>query len=257
MEKNYLKNFLKNEYYKFYIPFLKRKFPKLQRKKVIVLGSGPNAILDKENLNNYEVVCCNGSASYLKRNKLNKIPYLTIIDNELIDKKIVYEKNIRKNIIQNKLLKGINLGNLISVQSNHSNNSDPSILEADYNSYTHINKNFRRSIVNELVKINFIENDNQSLLSTGLFAISLCLLLGAERVEFTGFSLWKEEEKDYFYSQLNDSLIEKKLIRNHSLADIFYISLLKIKKFNIHTKDIDFLPLMSNWGDSHRNKFNK
>lgn len=249
MEKNHLKNFLKNQYYKFYIPFLKRKFSELRGKKVIVLGSGPNAILDKKNLDKYELVCCNGSASYLKKNDLNKIPFLTIIDNELIDEKIAYDKIVRKNIIQNKLLKGINLGNLISVQSNHSNNSNPKILEANYRSYTYINKNFRRSIVNDLVKTNFIENDNDSLLSTGLFAISLCLLLGAERVDFTGFSYWKKE-KDYFYSQTDDLLKQKVLTRNHSLADTFYIALLKIKKFNLYTRDEDFLPYMSNWGEN-------
>ena len=42
-----------------------------------------------------------------------------------------------------KLLKDMDLGNLIAVQSNNSKNSDPKILEAKFNTFTFINKNFR------------------------------------------------------------------------------------------------------------------
>ncbi len=248
MEANNLKYIIKKLLFKSQIPILKKKFNFMKDKKVLVLGSGPNVKISENKLENYIIVCCNGSAGYLKKNNLNISPYLTIIDNELIDKDIVYEKDVRNQIIKKKLLKDMNLGNLISVQSNNSKNSDPKILEAKFNTFTLINKNFRRIIVNNLVNTNFIEKDDQSLLSTGVFSICLCFLLGASRVEFTGFSFWKKNI-DYFYSEVNNSSQSSENIRNHSLADSFFISLLKIKKFNLFTEDQDYLPFMTNWGD--------
>ena len=120
MEANNLKYIIKKLLFKSQIPILKKKFNFIKDKKVLVLGSGPNVKISKNKLENYIIVCCNGSAGYLKKNNLNISPYLTIIDNELIDKEIVYEKNVRNQIIKKKLLKDMNLGNLISVQSNNS-----------------------------------------------------------------------------------------------------------------------------------------
>ena len=263
-----IKNILKDFYYKPQIPLIKMKFKLLKKKKVLVIGSGPSCELKNYILKDYVVICCNGSASVLKENNQNITPYLTIIDNELIDHTIAYEKDVRNVIIKNKLLKNLNLGNLISVQSNHSKNRNPNILEANFKSFTYINKNFRRALLNNLLNTNFIENDNDSLVSTGIFSICLSFLFGASEVEFTGFSLWNNEQYYSFNTNFvrkitssaapppspttatskNETISLKELTRNHSLADSLCIALLKVKKFKVHTKDKDFLPLMTNWG---------
>jgi hypothetical protein len=255
-----IKNILKNFYYKPQISFIKTKFKLLKKKKVLVIGSGPSAELKNYILKDYVVICCNGSANVLKENNQNITPYLTIIDNELIDHTITYEKDVRSIITKNKLLKNLNLGNLISVQSNHSKHMNPNILEANFKSFTYINKNFRRTLLNNLLNTNFIENDNDSLVSTGIFSICLGFLFGASEVEFTGFSLWDNEQYYSFNKNFvrnitsstatskNESISSKKLTRNHSLADSLCIALLKVKKFKVYTKDKDFLPLMTNWG---------
>jgi hypothetical protein len=221
-----LKNNIKRIYYAKDLFLLKRKFNCLKNKNILLIGSGPNVTLDIKHIQNLSIVCCNGSGSYLKNKNLKINPLLTIVDNELIDSS--------------------NLGNLISVQSNKSKNSDPSLLEASYDSFNYINKNLRRLIINKVVNTNFIEINDQSLLSTGIFAISLCFYLGASSVFFTGFSLWKNK-KDYFYS-IKEKSDKDYLVRNHSLADSLYISLLKVKNYKLFTNDKDFLPLMSNWG---------
>ncbi len=241
-----LKNNIKRIYYAKDLFLLKRKFNCLKNKNILLIGSGPNVTLDIKHIQNLSIVCCNGSGSYLKNKNLKINPLLTIVDNELIDRDIVFKKNVRSQIINNKLLKSSNLGNLISVQSNKSKNSDPSLLEASYDSFNYINKNLRRLIINKVVNTNFIEINDQSLLSTGIFAISLCFYLGASSVFFTGFSLWKNK-KDYFYS-IKEKSDKDYLVRNHSLADSLYISLLKVKNYKLYTNDKDFLPLMSNWG---------
>ncbi len=247
MEQNYLKDLIKKIYYKKEYIFLKNKFKEIKYKKILLLGSGPNISVSKDDLKDHILICCNGSAYSLAMINKNINPYLTIIDNELIDKNIAFSKDSRSQIIKNKVLKNLQLGNLISVQSNESKLSDPKILEAKYKSYTYISKNLRKIIVNSVVKTNFLENDNDSLMSTGIFAASLCFFLGASEVKFTGFSLWNKS-KDYSYSTEDSLSEEKQIIRNHSLADCLYIGLLKTKKYNISTLDNDFLPLMSNWG---------
>ena len=248
MEQNYLKNLIKKIYYYKDNISLKKKFDGIKNKKVLLLGSGPNISVSSEDLRKYIFVCCNGSAHSLSKINKNIDPYLTIIDNELIDKSVAYTKDSRSQIIKNKILKNLQLGNLISVQSNNSKSSDPKIIEAMYKSYTHINKNLRKIIINNVVKTSFLENDDDSLISTGIFAASFCFFLGASEVKFTGFSLWNKS-KDYYYSDDSSSLNVKQTIRNHSLADSLYICLLKTKKYNINTLDKDFLPLMSNWGN--------
>ena len=90
-----IKNILKNFYYKPQISFIKTKFKLLKKKKVLVIGSGPSAELKNYILKDYVVICCNGSANVLKENNQNITPYLTIIDNELIDHTITYEKDVR------------------------------------------------------------------------------------------------------------------------------------------------------------------
>lgn len=241
-----IKNILKKIYYTKDLIIFRKKFKYLKNKNILLIGSGPNVSLENKDLQKFSIVCCNGSGSYLKKKNLKINPLLTIIDNELIDREIVFKKNVRSQIIKKKLLKDTHLGGLISVQSNNSNNRDPSILEANYNSFNYINKNLRRLIVNKVVNTNFIEHDDQSLLSTGIFTVSLCFYLGASSVFFTGFSLWKNN-KDYFYSN-QDTSDKSYLVRNHSLADSMYIALLKINKYKVMTNDRDFLPLMSNWG---------
>lgn len=245
MKLHYLKNNIKSIYYAKDLILLKKKFKYLKNKNILLIGSGPNVSIDKKNLQNMSIVCCNGSGSFLKNNNFKKNPLLTIIDNELIDKDVVFKKDVRSQIINNKLLKDTNLGNLISVQSNNSKNSDPSLLEASYDSFNYISKNLRRLIVNKVVDTNFIEINDQSLISTGIFAVSLCFYLGASSVFFTGFSFWRNN-KDYFYSN-KDTNDKDYLLRNHTLADSLYISLLKVKNYNVLTNDKDFLPLMSNW----------
>ncbi len=224
---------------------LKRDFRFINQKKIIIVGSGPN--LDKSIFNNQEniIVSCNASAGNVYRSNLGDVK-LTIVDNELIDKKIAFEKDVRSNIIKNNVLKGINLGHLISVQSNHSKDLDYTLLKGNIDSFTKINKNMRKIIIDSVLGTSIVDKDNNSLISTGVFSICLCLFFGARQVVFSGFTLFKEK-KEHFYEE-PEHIETKFLTRNHSLADSVAIGILKMRGFNIEAKDRDFYPLMNNWG---------
>ncbi len=226
---------------------LKKKFKFLNQKKIILVGSGPN--LDKTIFNNKNdiIVSCNASASNVNKLNLGEVK-LTIVDNELIDKKIAFEKDVRSNIIKNDVLKDINLGHLISVQSNHSKNIDHKLLKANITSFTKVDKNMRKIIIDSVLGTSIVDKDNNSLISTGVFSICLCLYFGARQVIFSGFTLFKQE-KDHFYDEPKNQNEDSELLtRSHSLADSVTIGMLKMKGFNIEARDRDFYPLMNNWG---------
>ena len=242
-----MKKLIKRIYYFFPLIKLKRKFSFLKNKKVLIVGSAPKIDMSIGNSGETHLVSCNGSAANIQKLNLGTST-LTIIDNELIDRKIAYEKDVRSKIIKNKILKNINLGHLISVQSNHSNDLDYNMLESDIKSFTKINKNMRSIIINSLLELDNVEENVDTLISTGIFSICLCLYLGAKEVNFTGFSFFKEN-KDHYYDEENLNYNQvSNITRNHSLADSVTVGLLKIKGYKIRTTDKDFLPLMSNWG---------
>ncbi len=247
MEKIFVKKtifILKKLFYVFFLSYLKFKFKFIKNKNVIILGSAPHVNLNGLNLNEYLVVSCNGSAKNISNLNL-KEPSFTVIDNELIDQDIAFNKKVRSNILNNNLLKNLNLGHLISVQSNLSTNSSPEILNSNFNSFIKINKNVRKIIINDILNLDYFEINDNSLISTGAFAISLCFYFGASKVFFSGFSLINSG-KNHFYddNKFNSDDIE---IRNHSLADATMIGLMKIQGYNLETFDKDFLILMSNW----------
>ena len=110
-----------------------KKIDLLRNKDVFILGSAPNPDLSSYSKKKI-LVTCNGSAANAKKLNLSE-PILTIVDNELLDKKIVKKKQSRKSIIKGELLKSLNLGSIISVQSNHSQGNDVSLLQAQYNNF--------------------------------------------------------------------------------------------------------------------------
>lgn len=67
-------------------------------------------------------------------------------------------------------------------------------------------------------------------------------------LQLLGKGLWNKI-KDYYCSDNISSSDKKQNIRNQTLADNFYICLLKTKKYNINTLDKYFLLLISNWGN--------
>ena len=242
-----IKKYIKRFVYLNKIMSLKKKFNFLNQKNIILVGSGPN--LDETVFKNKEdiIVSCNASAGNVNKLNLGEVK-LTVVDNELIDKKIAFEKDVRSNIIKNDVLKNLNLGHLISVQSNHSKDIDHELLKANIQSFTKVDKNMRKIIIDSVLGTSIIDNDNTSLISTGVFSICLCLYFGAKQVIFSGFTLFKDE-KDHFYNEPQNQNNKLKLLtRNHSLADSVTIGLLKMKGFNIEARDKDFYPLMNNWG---------
>lgn len=242
-----IKSYLKKLFYFIKLFKLKKKFKFLDKKNIILVGSGPN--LDKAIFKNNEsiIVSCNASAGNVYKLNLGEVK-LTIVDNELIDKKIAFEKDVRSNIINNNVLKDLDLGHLIAVQSNHSKDIDYKLLKANVNSFTKVDKNMRKIIIDSVLGTPIIDKDNTSLISTGVFSICLCLYFGAKKIIFSGFTLFKEE-KDHFYNEpQNQNKTSEFLTRSHSLADSVTIGILKMRGFNINAKDKDFYPLMNNWG---------
>ena len=224
--------------------------PIIYKKDVFILGSAPDPNLSLYSKDKV-LVTCNGSASNAK--KLNLVtPKMTIVDNELIDESIAYSKPSRSVIVKNQLLKDLELGNLICVQSNHSRGSKPDILKAKYEKVYNINNHLRKMIMRNIINITWFEENDLSLASTGGFAIALCAFLKAKSITFEGFKLFQGETNDlkHFYES-HESLptIYKKLnSRPHSLADSLIIGSLVARGKKLYTNEIDFLPIINNWG---------
>jgi hypothetical protein len=231
----------------------------------LLIGSAPNPDLSLYK-NGMSIVTVNGSAANAKSLGL-PTPKLTVIDYELIDPECFNEKESRRVIIENKLLKDLDLGTLVAVQSNSSKGGAPSVLEAKFDQYTSINKAIARKIVHRVTDAGTLSNDVHGLLSQGGMAIALCFWLGARSVTISGFSLFKKyksEIEPHFYSDLPISLAgdfnwdssecgKDSLsldTRSHTLADCSLVTQLVLRGFEVRTAEQDFLPLTRNWGRS-------
>ena len=128
MIKNFIKKIINYPNYR-----LIKKIKLLRNKDVFILGSAPNPDLSSYSKKKI-LITCNGSAANAKKLKMGQ-PLITIVDNELLDKDIIKKKESRKSIINGGLLKSLNLGSIISVQSNHSKGSDVSLLQSKYSNF--------------------------------------------------------------------------------------------------------------------------
>lgn len=231
---------------------------KIKGKNVFILGSAPNPNLDLYS-NDHILISVNGSAANAKELGL-KEPLMTVIDFELINKKTAIDKDVRSIIVKNNLLKDINLGFVISTQSNDTLLEDPGILKAKIKKFYSIHR-FTRKILIQNVTKNKKLDDTNSLVSTGAFACALCFFLGANEVIISGFSFLKNEnfhppsfyktDELQFENKIKSEPDSKLDTRSHSLADSNLISSLVINGRKIKTNEREILPLVQNWGNNN------
>jgi len=225
--------------------YIQKKFNYLKGKTIFIFGSSPKANF-KEFKEEYLVISCNASAKNIKNFNLPK-PALTLIDNELIDEDIIAEKKTRSTIIENEMLKNLDLGDLISVQSNHSSNSDKNLLKANINSYYFIPKRVRKIILDKISKQNFLDSNLKTIISTGIFAAYLCFFCKAKKVFLCGFSLHFDDENKKWFYRIDGEKESSQNVRNHSLADCLAVGFLAINGYDIISCEKDFLPVTKNW----------
>ncbi len=231
---------------------LKKSFSFLKNADVLILGSSPSPVLMDEHKSRL-LICCNGSAANAKQLGLPD-PIVTVVDYELIDPDVSAAKDVRRQIIKNRILANLNIGYLIAAQSNDAVGGCPSLLGANYHGYMTIDRFVRRKIIDLVTGVNKLDRKPElSLSSTGGFAIALSLFLGARSVSIAGFTHILECGK---YTQMHfyDDVIEKQTTnvntRNHTMADSALISLAVINGHKITTNERDILPLVQNWGNS-------
>lgn len=236
---------------------------RLSGKRCYVLGSAPEVDLSGY-MEGDVVVSVNGSALNAKRLGLPE-PRVTVVDFELLDPIVNQEKFSRSVIIKEEMLKGLDLGLLLSTQSNSSIGGDPNCLQARFEAHFQLYKEDCMKIVHNVTQTRNLEKTLQGLLSRGGMAIALCAYGGAKEIFFSGFSLFKDPKFDHppyfhaadFYNQNSLDSISWQLesynrydldTRNHSLADCILIGQLVLAGINIQTSSKDFAPLLSNWG---------
>tara|TARA_B110000483_G_C18196364_1_gene543135 strand:- start:1292 stop:2014 length:723 start_codon:yes stop_codon:yes gene_type:complete len=236
---------------------LKKIKKKIKDKVVFILGSAPNPDLSLYS-KDYILASINGSAKNAKELGLNN-PTITLIDFELINKDTASSKDVRSIIIKNKVLKNLDLGDLIAVQSNNTLIDDYSLLEANINSFFSIHRLTRKIIVKKISKNKNLDKTEASLLSTGGFLCALSFYLGAKEVVLSGFSFLKENGSTppVFY-KMNDSklsisnkenTINTLDTRSHSLSDSCLIASLIINGYKISSREKSIMPLIQNWGN--------
>jgi len=229
--------------------------PAIKNRDVFIVGSGPNLKLDMYN-ENMQIICINGSAAQPQLQKMQP-PNLTFLDNELLDLVVNKIKNSRSEIINDKLLKNLDLGIVISTQSNNSLGGPLDQLESKWIDHITTDKKFRKQLCKKLTKQSNLETSRRGILSTGGFALAFVVYFGAKSVLMSGFSFYKsptKDDSDKFYKERNSisSMTFESGIdtRSHSLADSFLISCLVLMGFKIESNDTDLLPILHNWGSN-------
>jgi hypothetical protein len=229
----------------------------IKDKDCFVLGSSPSPSLERFD-NNMSLVCVNGSA--MIADKLNMPPpVMTVVDFELLDVNINRSKPVRSKIIQNELLRDLDLGFIVSSQSNASPGGHPDELKANYSGFVSLYKSDCRKIIHQATGVSNLENDVHGLLSRGLFSIGLCAWLGASSITFSGFSLKRKNinESPYFYGDVINNVaipdvryksIEGWDTRAHTMADCQLLGQLSLNGHKIYSDSEDFIPLLQNWG---------
>lgn len=256
----------------FEIGRIKRRIPDFWGRNVFLLGSAPNPNLElfEENM---LIVACNGSGANGKRLGLPS-PAMTVVDFELLDPAIALTKPSRQVVVGSKLITDLNLGYLVAAQSNPSPGGDPSILKTTYREFFELHKPARRQIVHHVTRMRLLERDVRAgLLSTGGFALALSFFLGCKSAVIAGFSLFKDANmkvEPHFYSEADmkaspnlyteeinapsqqptrETEFAKVDTRPHSLADSALITALRLNGHMVRTRELDFLPLVQNWGN--------
>lgn len=234
---------------------------KVEGKKAFILGSAPNPNLDLYNQQD-TLVSVNASAANAKKLGL-KDPDITVVDFELINQHVAFNKGVRAVIVKNNYLRNINLGSLVAAQSNNTLLGDPNILNANFRDFLTLHKFTRKLILNKVCKNNKLEETDTSIPSTGAFACALCFFLGAKEIIISGFSFLKKENshpafyetEDKYYTTNTDFISSDKIdTRSHSLADSNLITSLAIDGREIKTLEREILPLIQNWGNPKSNK---
>jgi hypothetical protein len=216
---------------------------------VFVLGSAPHActaLFDPSMI----VVGCNASGLNARRQGL-PAPTFTVMDNELLDPQVSSQKPGRDTIVAQGLLRDLDLGHLVCVQSNRARAGDPAALGAKVSGVCLLDRAQRHRVVRNASGIEALDGSNWAMVSTGAFAIALAVYLGASRVRFSGFGLYKPLDAldpPHFYDSDLPALGPQRESRNHSLADAALVCALALRGVDIATDDHDFLPLVQNWG---------
>lgn len=223
----------------------------LRNQDVLVLGSGPNPDLSWIK-GDYKLVTCNGSAANAKRLGLPD-PALTVINSELISPEKSISKPGRVEIVQNCMLRNLNLGIIFIGQSSGCTGGEPEILKCKYDNFFRFNEYEMRYIFDNASHINLLNRKpHLSLCSTGAMAIASAVFLGAKSVKLAGFSFLKSNSnsKTHFYEveQKNDAFDTGLDTRNHSAADSLLISALAVRGFKVETREPELLQLVQNWG---------
>ena len=153
----------------------------LHNQDVLVLGSGPNP--DSSWIkDNYKLVTCNGSAANAKRLGLPD-PVLTVINSELISPEKSLSKPGRVEIVQNSILKDLNLGIIFVGQSSGCKGGEPEILKCNYDDFFRFNEYEMRYIFDKASHIKLLNRKpHLSLCSTGAMAISSAAFLGGQNL---------------------------------------------------------------------------
>lgn len=234
----------------------------LNGKTCCIVGSSPD--VDIELIEQSEVIISvNRSAANIAR-ITGKGPDVSILDYELIaDPVCTTSKRNRSGKITDQLLGEIDLGCLVLAQSNATEIKLEHIQLRRHQTEFIRRKNIRKVLV-KITGNSLIDMNMETAPSRGAVSIGLCAWAGAKKINFTGFSIFRNTDSnktgDFFYSEMGIDVSQDGLkenyafsaprdnVRNHSLADSLLIASLKAQGYTLFTTTVDFFPLLFNWG---------
>jgi len=202
-----------------------------------------------------QIICINGSPAQPLLKDI-KSPAITFFDNELLNLTVNKTKASRSEIVHGKLLKNLDLGVVVTTQSNSFSGGPIDQLEAIWTNRLSTDKKFRKSLCKHLKMQPNLEGSSMGILSTGGFALAFLTFFGAKSISMSGFTFYKSPHKDDSEKFYKISTIEQKFSKNanrddtrsHSLSDSNLISSLVLMGYKINSNDSDLLPILHNWG---------
>ncbi len=236
----------------------------LRGRDCLVVGSAPDA--DFSALSpDVALVSVNGSGRRLLDHGRDRID-LTVLDSQVLDPAMNRTKETRAVIVREKVLEKLDIGDVYIVDSTKEPEIGPMAqLATRYRRTTRVGRVERRWIACSATGTTWFDQNSDSLISTGAFAIALCAFAGARSIVFTGFGLYRQAQKGdpHYYASLgirfnNDPAPAPAappspeadapvFVRTHAAADCGVVNALFLSGFDIRTTDRDFVALVRNF----------
>lgn len=223
-------------------------------RRVLVLGSAPEPALPDPG--DYDVLVCVNASGDIARRRLQRSADVTVLDREMT----TLNQSGEKRYAAFELLRGLDLGLLVTIGSNGSSLNRASLDELRHGRHVDINRRAARRAVRYVTLNRSLNRGMSSFTSTGFSTMALVALGSPSTIWVAGFRLFvpagshgtphdypmpKIDAKSPYDQTRSDS-------RKHSAADATLLGSLVLSGQDVRSRELELAPLLQNWGSRGR-----